>query len=209
MERWMMKRRRSYDAGATAGAISRVRRGALHFAGWGTVLRFLLVWSLAACAPALRAQGGSFSEYDVKAVTLFKVIQFIKWPPTSGGEFTIGILGDDPFGGALDKVVAGEKVGGKRMAIKRARRVEQLKDCQVVFVPRSERASAGAVVASLAGTNVLIVGEHEGFVRQGAAVGFTSGGGTVGFEINQRAAQRAGLQVSSRLLKLATPVSGP
>lgn len=210
------ERRTSKDTAATRVPDStfgvQVWKFGVRSAAFTAALRLILLcllWHLAVCAPAAHAQGTGFSEYDVKAVTLFKFVQFIKWPPAGGTQFTIGVVGNDPFGGALDRAIQGESVGGKKLAIKRARRVEDLKDCQVVFVPASERANVAAIVASLAGKNILTVGEHEGFAKQGGAIGFTSGGGKVGFEINHGAARSAGLEISSRLLKLAGRVVGP
>jgi hypothetical protein len=54
--------------------------------------------------------------------------------------------------------------------------------------------------------SVLVVGESEGFARAGGVIGFTVEGGTVGFEVNRAAAERAGLTISSRLLKLSRVV---
>ena len=55
---------------------------------------------------------------------------------------------------------------------------------------------------------MLTVGETDGFARQGGTIGFTMEGDRVRFEINTRAAQRAGLEISSRLLRLASRVIG-
>lgn len=169
----------------------------------------LTLAGLALLPPPARAQ---FGEYEVKAAFLVNFTQFVKWPAAAfadaGAPFAIGILGDDPFGGALEKIAQTRTVAGRKIVIRRGRRAEELRNCQVVFVPASERANGAAIVASLAGTHILIVGEHDGFVKQGGAIGFTSGGGKVGFEINHGAARSAGLEISSRLLKLAGRVLG-
>ena len=62
------------------------------------------------------------------------------------------------------------------------------------------------VLAALAGTNILTVGENEGFVKQGGVIGFAAGGDKMRFEINTGAAQRNGVEISSRLLNLASKV---
>ncbi len=169
----------------------------------------LTLASLALLPLPARAQ---FGEYEVKAAFLANFTQFVKWPAAAFADaaapFAIGILGDDPFGGALEKIAQTRTVAGRKIVIRRGRRAEELRNCQVVFVPASERANGAAIVASLAGTHILIVGEHDGFVKQGGAIGFTSGGGKVGFEINHGAARSAGLEISSRVLKLAGRVLG-
>ncbi len=175
----------------------------------GTAIRVLLlgsVWTAGLGRREGRAESAAYSEYEIKAAFLFNFVQFVKWPPTSGGQMTIGILGDDPFGGALERTIQGESVNGRKLAVRRARKAEDLKGCQIVFVSNSEGGNLSAILATLAEANVLTVGEQDGFVKQGGTIGFTSGGGKVRFEINTGAARRASLEISSRLLKLASRV---
>lgn len=44
-----------------------------------------------------------------------------------------------------------------------------------------------------------------GFVKQGGAIGFSTAGGRVRFEINTGAARDAGLEINPRLLQLSPP----
>ncbi len=170
----------------------------------------VLLWSAVGSAALgwreARAESAAYSEYEVKAAFLFNFVQFVKWPAALSGPVTIGILGDDPFGGTLEKTIQGEVVNGRKLAVKRAKTAADLKGCQIVFVSNSEHGNLATILPALAAANVLTVGEHEGFVKQGGAIGFTASGEKVRFEINNAAAQRAGLEISSRLLKLASRV---
>jgi hypothetical protein len=49
----------------------------------------------------------------------------------------------------------------------------------------------------------LTVGESEGFAALGGIINLTVEGNTVHFEVNQLAAERAGLKISSKLLSMA------
>jgi len=167
---------------------------------WKLATRLLLLcvaWKLGLCGVEARAQGSGFTEYDVKAALLAKFPQFIAWPG-SRSSMTVGILGADPFGGALDKA----------FRVKRSRQVEDLKDCQIIFVSKSERGNVGAILSSLGGTNILTVGESDGFAKQGGVIGFVMDGDKVRFEINTGAAQRSGLTIKVQLSKLAVRVFG-
>lgn len=159
-------------------------------------------------APQVMAQ---YSESDVKAAFILNFAQFSKWPAKafadSGAPFAIGILGDDSLGGALEKVCQGQTVGGRKITIKRARRAEDLKECQLVHVSKSEKGRLGEILPLLHSSNILTVGEGDQFTRQGGAIGFVNDGDRVRFEINPGAAQRAGIGFSSRLLKLGKIVS--
>ena len=57
--------------------------------------------------------------------------------------------------------------------------------------------------AAFKGHSVLTVGEQEGFAVRGGIVNLTKEKNKVRFEINLDAAKRAGLKMSSQLLKLA------
>lgn len=163
------------------------------------VARLLLVCilgSLGLCGMEARAQGGGVSEYAVKAAFVAKFPQFVKWPSGAGLSNTVGVLGDDPFGGALDGLVK----------VKHSKRVEDLKGCRIIFIAKSERGNNAGILAGLTGTNTLTVGESEGFAKQGGVIGFTLAGDKVRFEINLGAAQRSGLVIDPQLLQLAKQV---
>ena len=53
------------------------------------------------------------------------------------------------------------------------------------------------------GAPVLTVGDGDGFARGGGMIGLFVEDGRMRFAINPNAAQRAGLRLSSQLLKLA------
>ena len=164
----------------------------------------LLLTLFAVLRPQARAQ---VSEYQLKAAFLANFPEFVTWPATafsgSGAPIVIGILGDDPFGGALDRAAQTKNVGGRKVTIRRSQRAEDLKGCHIVFIAKSERARLAAILASLGTGNVLTVADTEQFTGQGGAIGLIMAGDTVRLEINNGAAQRAGLAISSRLLRLS------
>ena len=52
-------------------------------------------------------------------------------------------------------------------------------------------------------TNCVVVGDGEGFATNAGLIGLYAEGEKLKFEVNQEAAHRAGLRLSSQLLKLA------
>src|SRR5215210_1333958 len=85
----------------TAPELTRVRRCSLY----GAVLRaflVILICLFGLTMAATRGRAAEASEYDVKAAFLAKFPEFVKGG--NGGAITVGLLGDDPFGGALDTV---------------------------------------------------------------------------------------------------------
>jgi len=170
-------------------------------------LWFVMSALLFAGAPELPAQTEISREYQVKAVFLFNFAQFVKWPASafSGAEapLTIGVLGDDPFDAFLDKTVQGEKVNGHPLVIRRYRNIEDVKNCQVLFISRSENKRMERILAGLKGRNILTVGDMEGFVKNGGVIRFVTEENKIHFRINLEVAKGAKLTISSKMLRLA------
>ena len=116
----------------------------------------------------------------------------------------IGVLGDDPFGPYLDRVVQGEKIGNRHLVVRRSRQVDEIAQCSILFISRSEAGSVQAILAQLNGRSLLTVGDLDGFTRLGGMVGFSTEGGKTRLRINVEAARAADLTISSRLLAHAT-----
>jgi hypothetical protein len=157
-------------------------------------LLLCISWQFAMRAGGLRAADLA-PEYLSKATSLVSFPDYVRWPVRDASPLTLGILGEDPFDGALDK-----------LKLKRSKSVADLKDCQIIFISKSEKENLGAIIDSLGGANILTVGDWEGFAKQGGIIGFVLEGDKVRFEINAGAARRAGLGIDLRLLKVALRV---
>jgi hypothetical protein len=154
------------------------------------------------------AQAQEASEFQIKGAYLFKFGDYVEWPagsmPPPGAPFVIGILGDDPFGDALDQTVQGRSVHDHPVVIRRLQRVEQARGVQILYLSQSEAERWDQDMAALRGQNVLTICDKD-HVR-GSVIAFLLQGNKVRFEIDSGAAERAGLKLSSKLLSLATSV---
>jgi hypothetical protein len=149
-------------------------------------------------------------EYDVKAAFLYNFTKFVEWPPSAlqeRGDFQLCVLGEDPFGRSLE-VVADEKVAGRRISLLRTPKLAEPEGCQILFISRSERHRMPEVLRELRDTPVLTVADTDGFLGHGGIINFILEGSKVRFEINQEAAERAGIKISSKLLRLAVGAKG-
>lgn len=159
-----------------------------------------------------RADAPPVRETQLKAVFLFNFAQFVDWPggafATPDAPLVIGVLGEDPFGEVLDEVVRGERVGGRPLVVRRFRAVEEVDQCHLLFVGRSEAGRAGRILAALKGRPVLTVADMEDFAVRGGMIRFVTDRGRIRFRINLEAAKDAGLVLSSKLLRPAEIVGG-
>lgn len=170
----------------------------------------LFVALLSDCAIPTRlawGQSGETSGYKVKTAFLFNFAKFIEWPASSfatpDSPFTICVLGQDPFGSILTDTLQGKTIGERPLAVRRLKDKSEARSCQIVFVSSSETAHLAAIVETLRGGNVLLVGESKGFAASGGTIEFTLEDDSVRFTINTDAGDRSGLKFSSKLLALA------
>ena len=156
------------------------------------------------------AQNSAPNEYQVKAAFLFNFAKFIQWPDgtftNSTSAFTVCVLGKDPFGKALDDAILGKRLAEHPAVLARAKRVQELPECQILFVSGSDSPPLTELLHVLRGRPELVVGETENFAASGGAIQFVLEENRVRFAINTDAVDRAGLRVSSKLLALATIV---
>ena len=163
--------------------------------------RFLAVLVLCACPASASGQDAAL-EYRVKAAYLFNFTKFVEWPEDTLqniAAFNICAAGRNPFGPALSSTFVGETAAGRPL-MARVVGADTVSSCQVLFVPRG--VAAGAYLRAVGVSPVLTVGESPDFLEQGGAINFVIEGGRVRFAINQAAAERAQLRISSRLLQL-------
>jgi len=147
------------------------------------------------------------SEYPVKFAFLYNFAKFVEWPSVPyrdpGGPLSICIVGHDPFSPDIEAEVRAKTVRGRSVRILTMTPTDTLHLCHMVFVPITEQDQADKIIRGLSGSSTLTVGEAAGFARMGGIINLTVEGSKVHLEINRLAADRAGLQISSKLLSLA------
>lgn len=168
-------------------------------------LALLSCATLLLTAPRALAQGGR--EYDIKAAMVFNFAQFVQWPTnalaSTNSPFVIGILGADPFGRTIDQLTAGETIQGRPMVVRRLNTIEETVHCHILFVSQSEANNWSRVRGYLNNAPVLTVSDLDRFARRGGMIRLMMDQNRVKFRINRAAAKEAGLELSSKLLRLA------
>jgi len=175
----------------------------------GVTVAALLV--LGGGAAAAWAQGVVATEYAVKAAFLYHFAKFAEWPAEAGGPIPpvvhLCVLGDDPFGQALEEL-SDRGADGLKVDVRHVTRVEESPRCHILFVSASEGDRLAAHLARARRAGILTVSDLDGFAQAGGVIQFVLEDGKVRFWINRAAAERSGVRLSSRLLALARIVDG-
>ena len=174
------------------------------------IVAVLLSVSVAVGANAQSSASAATSEYLIKAGFIYNFAQLVQWPSTAFSQadspIVIGILGTDPFGTSIDRVIENKKLDGRNLIVKRLRWSKDLKDlteCNILFISSSEKEHIPDVINMLKWLPILTIGETPGFAARGGIINLTLEDNKVRFEVNIGAAKQANLNISSRLLALA------
>ncbi len=145
------------------------------------------------------------AEYSLKVAFLYNFALFTDWPPTIGTTLNLCVYGKDRFGPDLD-ALQDKTVGDRRIVVHRMAGLDSLTTCQIAFIADSAGGAIGRVLGSLRGATVLTVADSPGAVDHGVALNLSVRGDRITFEANLSAARDAHLNLSSKLLRLATEV---
>jgi YfiR/HmsC-like len=166
----------------------------------------LLLALLCASAAAAHAQT-QVSEVSLKSAFLYKFIHYTDWPDEALGAvadpIAICVIEQDALAEALEGAVSGRVSHERPVIVRRIAGEGELGRCHVLFVGSLEPARLEKILSRASAQPTLTIGDADGFARRGGMINFTRRGSRLGFEINRGSVRRAGLNLSSQLLKLA------
>lgn len=180
------------------------------------------------------ADSGSITEYELKAVFLYKILKYVQQPQFSqvdpiATESLVGtdarnvghlkrgtsdvemcIVGLNPFASHLDRVLnkVNKNQHHRKVSAKYLRRFKavEVTSCDLVFLSKSERRQLGEVVEQMQEFSILTVSDIEGFAKEDGMIEFVFSNGSIQMEINLLAASKSNLSISANLLEVAKKV---
>ena len=158
-------------------------------------------------APASRAQ--DVTEASLKSAFIYNLASFAVWPAEASpanGAFAACVVGDSPVGLALERAVKGRMLAGRHVSVVRVPRNAPVPACHLLYLSDMSADQGRRILAALHGTPVLSIVEIDGFVMPGSVARMFVEHGKMRFEIDYGLAKQSGLQLSSRLLALASRV---
>ena len=146
------------------------------------------------------AASDSAAEATVKAAFVYNFAKFVEWQTDASGSVRICLAGVDSELAATMTGLEGKTVQTRAVSVRREIKAAELDACQILVVGPGGRPIAEAARGK---AGLLTVSDVKGFAAAGGIIELFVEEGRMRFEINTRAAQRAGLRISSQLLKLA------
>jgi hypothetical protein len=169
--------------------------------GGAVAVAVVLGWAVQAWAQ----QPAPSEENTLKAAFVFNFAKYTEWPePLWGKSTTLSVCVAGPrdgFAQAVAALDAKPPLRDRQIEVRTVARAEDASGCHVlVFAGRQKMPEW---LRGLRNAPALTVGDSDGFAAGGGVIGFYVEGEKLRFEINQDVAQRAGLRLSSQMLKLA------
>jgi len=146
----------------------------------------------------------------IKAAFLYNFTKFIDWPdsafPDATSPFVVCALADAAFERELRTILEAEHVRGRPVEIRSAGQAADLRSCHMAYFSQAETDRAAKRLVTVSQAPVLTVGEGRRFLERGGLIAFYLEHDRVRFIVRKTAADAAGLQISSKLLRVAREV---
>ena len=160
-------------------------------------------------AQVLAPSQSSVAEANIKAVFLYNFTRYVTWPAQEIGErspaeIRVCVTLNDSFFTLLKEAVRDEDIDGKPLQAVALDGLDAAKTCQIMYVGDGNSADGKAWLNAVRGQQVLTVG--DGALNDETVIAFVRDENRIRFDINRAAATRHGLNVSSKLLRLARQV---
>ena len=161
-----------------------------------------------ALAPASRAQTQA-PEPDLKAAIISNMLLFVDWPAANPAaapddQLVVCYQGASPVADALLRL-DGKSVKGKLLKVVQVSN-GKTGQCHAFYLAPGNAGNLGAILPDLGKAPIFVAADSPEYAKYGVMLNLDLAGGRVVFDIDLRSAQKAGLQISSKALRLARQV---
>lgn len=168
-----------------------------------------LIVCLLFCAAAAQVQHAD--EDQVKAAYLYNFAKFVEWPVTRfagpDNPTIICSIGDERLAEVLQQTVRRKQPKGRPVEARQVSNEGQFKSCHILLIAFQDREHISQILRSVQSISVLTVGQSDEFTRLGGMINLVRNDSSLELEINPKAAEAAGLKISSRLLAVSRIVA--
>ncbi len=161
--------------------------------------------AFAVVALSVPARANEVTEFRLKAAFIYNFIALTEWPNDDSSKLQLCIVGGNPFGDEIAKL-NGRMAGTHAIVVEQKLATESIKACNAAYIVPAATDNLPALLESVKGRPVLLIGDTPGGPRSGVALNLVVVQDRVGFEVNLPAARDARLTLNSKLLRVATKV---
>jgi hypothetical protein len=119
----------------------------------------------------------------------------------AGAPLTIGVVGRAAFFRGLTATIDAKSVEGRRLRVVQLTAPVEAGCCQMVYFATDKPAEIKPVLQTFSSAHTLTIGETDSFLDAGGAVNLFLADGHMAFEVSLASLNRAGIEISSKLLR--------
>lgn len=173
----------------------------------------LLLTAVVCLISVVRASDVDVKEYQIKAGFIYNFAKFITWPPDTFTDphqpFIICTAGERLWEQTASETLKGKTIDERTILTRSVHNSKDIKNCQVLSIIGLEGSRLQDSLLNPGSIGVLTVTDanrNEKRERSGAVIAFVLDESRVRFVVDIKAAEKAGLTISSKLLSLALKV---
>lgn len=145
--------------------------------------------------------------HEIHAAMLFNFVKYIQWPnEAEGGEFVLGVMGDEDVFNTLKTWYDGKPKGAKKYVVKKLAAASDASGCSVVYLGKSKNREFDNIKLATEGKPVLTITDSSNLGQKGSHINFKVIDGKLKFELNQASVTSSNLKVSSQLASMAITI---
>ena len=173
----------------------------------GGLVALVLSFVLGAGSASASDEREVAKEYEIKAALLYRFAKSTTWPKDAFADksspFVFGVMGEDPFGKKLEETLKRRLIKGRKIRVRRPEKLEEVLGCHLLFVAPAAIKRLPKILKATREQPTLVAGDTPRFAHRGGAINLYEYKGVIRFEVNPKAAKRAGLILDEKLLQVA------
>lgn len=161
------------------------------------LLAAVLAFSILFCSSPVIAADAKITatKAQLRALFIKKIPKYVLWPEQNhfkeNEKYTVAAIDKEELAPYFDKLGAFKLLRWPAA------------DCQVLFLDSSNPRIIAAIIKQVKNKPILTIGQNPDFLRMGGIINLVESGSRMKLQVNICAARKAGLIISSQLLKLS------
>lgn len=156
------------------------------------------------------SENNAASYEEVLSEFIYRMFLFVRWPDHTFNDVDspvrIVFYGANNLADKAHEIIGNRKVGNRHIVVEKARYLEDILGCHAIFIGYEKSGELSRVLDAFSDKAILTMGDSNGFSEKGVIFNFFTDQERIRFKSNVLAADRAGLGISSELLKLSVIV---
>jgi hypothetical protein len=145
-------------------------------------------------------------EKHLQVVFIGKFANFIEWPQNKKTNFTITLLGENPFNEMLSELYKEKKINNKPIKIRYIKDVQDIGQSDILYITIKNPKTLMRAIEYAQENSIVTISQERGFAQRGGIIQLDFSNRKAHIVINNYKAVQSKLKISAALLAIASQV---